>query len=390
MRVFIDSNQFISDFMLESGVFSYLRHFMNNMEHTLLLSRLVVEEAENKYIAETSKAVADNVKSQNRLVQLGLLRKEDIAPALPPTSLGLEARVRELMEKVVVVEYSDVPHADVVNRALARKKPFDADGAAGYRDCLMWLSLLRHLEEQGDDEEEVVFISSNWRDFYQSAPSKAQDTPDLAEGGRRAFAKVESKSQPVSSVRFHQDLLADLSTAKWKLFPFNTIKEFVDARVDKSQHVVNLDQKYDHFEEFLEQQGLIVLGHLDRANGKTVLKALFSGAVASELTIVSSAAETFEGVEDLDIAVAEPVGKEIFVSCEFNLRMVSVDIFIPKTQFENHKAKILDVRSVWDISHLDELVALRVTLRAYFQASFIFDPKTKECSGFSLETFDVR
>ena len=41
MKVFLDSNQFISDFRLESAPMRYLFHFLNNSGHTLLLSRVV-------------------------------------------------------------------------------------------------------------------------------------------------------------------------------------------------------------------------------------------------------------------------------------------------------------------------------------------------------------
>ena len=173
MQVFVDSNQFISDFLLEGAPFRYLLHFLSNSGNTMLLSRLVIEEVENKYAAEAQKALVDAAKNRQRLKQLGLSQGAADDGVTPVPALNLEMRVRDHVEGIEIVEYAGVPHADVVQRALKRRKPFDAEGDVGYRDCLLWLSLVRHLAARdGSDSEEVIFVSGNWRDFYETGPGK--------------------------------------------------------------------------------------------------------------------------------------------------------------------------------------------------------------------------
>lgn len=390
MKVLVDSNQFIADFLLESAPLRYLMHFLSNDGHTLLLSRLVLEEVENKYATETKKALADANKSNQRLEQLGLPRgpERPLDFVVPP--LNLEKRIREQLDSVQILEYEDVPHAEVVQRALKRRKPFDADGAAGYRDCLLWLSLLRRLaSDKAETDEEVIFISSNWKDFYQTAPTKeaVSGEHDKTSPGPGIKAK---RSVPILKVQLHDDLMADLADLKRPVSPFYTVASFVDTKVDKDNHVINFEKRYELFESYLEEQALAVLRQLESEHGTYVLRHIFPISTAGALTILSSEAEIFEGVEDFDIYLAEEIGSSVYVSCGFDLRIVNVDLFVPRTQFESHRGEIEGAAHVWEASELDEKVAIRLSMRAYYQASFSFDPKTQDCSGFSLQTFDVR
>jgi len=76
VQVFVDSNQFVSDFLMEGAPFRNLLHFLNNEGHTLLLSRLVVEEVENKYASEPLKALTEAFKSAQRPRQRTRLPEE--------------------------------------------------------------------------------------------------------------------------------------------------------------------------------------------------------------------------------------------------------------------------------------------------------------------------
>lgn len=402
MQVFIDSNQFISDFLLKGAPFRYLLHFLSNSGNTLLLSRLVIEEVENKYAAEAQKALADSAKSRQRLKQLGLVEGATADGVPPVPAFDLEKRIRDHVECVEIVEYAGVPHAYVVQRALKRRKPFDAEGDVGYRDCLLWLSFVRHLASgASSDSEEVIFISSNWRDFYQTGPGK-QSKPVKDEKAKPGGQSVQPEtaghaaggvlSVPGSKieVRFHPDLAHDLVNLKRPVLPFDSVVAFVDTKVDKSEHVINYEKRFELFEEFLEESGLNVLRRLDERNGPLVLQRVFSLPTASALTILSSDAETFEGIEDFHIYIAEEVGQDIFISCGYDLRIVNITLFIPRIQFDAHRYEIEAAPQVWEVTPLDETVAIRLSLRSYYQASFSFAPATQECEGFSLETFDVR
>lgn len=402
MQIFIDSNQFISDFLLKGAPFRYLLHFLSNSGNTLLLSRLVIEEVENKYGVEAQKALADATKSRQRLKQLGLAQGAVVDDLPTEPAFDLEQRIREHVEGIEIVEYAAVPHADVVQRALKRRKPFDAEGDVGYRDSLLWLSLVHHMTSVArNEDEEIIFISSNWRDFYEAGPgkqsksmkdgkSKPDAQPQKPGSVGAATGGVLSAPGTKVDVQFHPDLMHDLTNLKRPVHPFDSVASFVDTKVDKNEHVINYEKKFELFEEFLEENGLNVLRRLEERNGLLVLQQVFSLPLASALTILGSDAETFEGVEDLDIYIAEEVGHDIYVSCGYDLRIVNVTLFVPRVQFDAYRHEIEAAPHVWEATPLDETVAIRLSLRAYYQASLSFDPSTKTCEGFSLHTFDVR
>lgn len=392
MLILVDSNQFIADFLLKSASFRYLLHFLSNEGHTLLLSRLVIEEVENKYLAEVQKALADASKSNRQLEHLGLLPHERERPTglvVPP--LNLEKRIREQLDSVEILEYQDVPHAEVVERALKRRKPFDADGAVGYRDCLLWLSLMRRLlSDSGETESEVILISSNWKDFYQTAPEKeaANNESDRTSTPDQGVRK--QKTAPILKVQFHNDLVADLTAIQRPVLPFYSVAAFVDSKVDKNKHAINFEKRFDLFEDYIEKEGLMVLQQLERDHGTYVLQHIFPISLARTLTILSSDAEIFEGVEDFDIYLAEEVGGEVYVSCGFDLRIVNVELFVPRSSFEEHRTEIEAAPNVFDVSEFEGKAVIQICLRAYYQASFSYNPIKNECSGFSLSTFSIR
>lgn len=403
MRVFVDSNQFIADFAMAGAPFRYLLHFLSNSGSTLLLSRLVIEEVENKYAAEALKALGDAERSMQRLQQLGLTPSTGLlksAPSVPP--LNLEERIRKHVDGIEIVEYATVQHANVVQRALQRRKPFDSEGDVGYRDCLLWLSLLQHLSGGANGgSEEVMFISNNWRDFYETGPGKQgkssrQGVPKSGalptatdsdgHGGGLSLSAPGSKL----GVQFHPDLIEDAQALACPVLPFESVAAFVDTKVDKKENVLNYEKKFDLFEKFLEESGLDVLRNLSSREAATVLQLVFSAPTASALTILSSDAEVFEGIEDFFIYVAEEVDKEIYVSCGYDLRILNVTLYIPRNQFDTHRSEIETAPHVWEVTPLDDTVAVRLSLRAYYQGSFSYDPVRQVCDGFSLHTFEVR
>jgi len=368
MLVFIDSNQYIADYWLRSASFYYLLRFIKNEGHTLLLSRLVLQEVENKFSEHVAKARDEATKVADRLVQLGFAVHPDMTNLTPPR-LSLEHRLRNEVENLLVVEYDHIAHKDVVQRSLTRKKPFDAEGHNGYRDCLIWLSVMQFLAEHPNTGEEVAFISNNTSDFYRPVGKQAKQN------------STADATQP--RFQFHDDLAADLPGLSQILSPYESVAAFVESKVDKTQHAVDYDKRYELFEDFLEDEGLAVLRHLNQGVGPTILKSLL-GNVAGSLTVLDSDADVTEGMEDLDIRSAELVDGKVYVSCTYNLRIVTADVFIPKTQVEEHRPELIAGPNVWEVEDLGETAAIRLSLRAYYEAAFTFDPKTEDCGGFSL------
>jgi len=100
----------------------------------------------------------------------------------------------------------EVSHEDLVRRALQRRKPFkggDKYKDAGYRDCLLWHSILDLLES--DAEEAVVLVTNNSKDFGKEAPS-----PDLQQDLRGIGREHDVAIFPSIRDLFHERVQPDL------------------------------------------------------------------------------------------------------------------------------------------------------------------------------------
>lgn len=371
MKVFLDSNQFISDFCLEGAPMRYLFHFLNNAGHTLLLSRVVIEEVENAHREKVQTALAEAKKLSDQMAQLGFLAGARLAQTEVPGPFNLRAALAEHVEDIVIVEYSGVPHEKVVARALARKKPFDDEGDTGYRDCLIWFSLLEHVASD-DKPDDVVFISSNRKDFYNTKVGKAK-------GG---------EAQGVAEILFHEDLAQDLAKAGQAISPYESVSSFVNTKVDRKEHLIDRSKVHELFGDYLQEQGLTLLSQMDSALAASVVFQLFS--LRSGLTVLESHAETIEGIEDIHIEATQQLDDEVFVDCRFDIRGVSLDLFVPSAEYEDHRATVDGTPAVWDVTVVTNSLAIRLGVRPEFDASFRFNPRTRECTGFNLSSLSFR
>jgi hypothetical protein len=94
----------------------------------------------------------------------------DVADAIAALGAWRDGRAAPLVDKLLaggagfeLLPYPDVSHRQVVARALARRRPFDEDGHDGYRDALIWetvLALARTLPHS-----RITLVSRNRKDF---------------------------------------------------------------------------------------------------------------------------------------------------------------------------------------------------------------------------------
>jgi hypothetical protein len=98
----------------------------------------------------------------------------------------------------------DVAHGEVVDRALRRRKPFAGSGA-GYRDALIWETILAFARSTDDL---VVFITNNKKDFTDGEPSTlAQDLQDDL-----ASVRAEGRVRIVPDLRVFKDTFVAAET----------------------------------------------------------------------------------------------------------------------------------------------------------------------------------
>lgn len=164
-KIVLDTNILVADYRLKSAAFEILVEGMNRHGWRLVVPMVVFDELMTKFTESVTKQHIAMMKSSTELCTL------DDGPAVDVQQLpGVEQIVRRYRHFVTkkfaewTVEYLPYPtctHAEVVAHVLARKRPF-RDSDAGYRDYLIWRSIVEDLR---DSDHAAVFISNNTRDF---------------------------------------------------------------------------------------------------------------------------------------------------------------------------------------------------------------------------------
>jgi len=165
MKIFIDTNVFYNDWFMRNANFKYLFHYISNDGHSLIISKLVIQEAENIRQRELSEALHDIKCSINKMQKLNANILSYDAEGLGVNDYDLTLLIQSRADNLEIIGYDDIPHSEVVIRALNNKKPF-MEGEKGYRDTLIWLSLIDYIVKNNESED-VIFITQNKSDFFK-------------------------------------------------------------------------------------------------------------------------------------------------------------------------------------------------------------------------------
>lgn len=362
MQIFIDTNVFFGDWFVRNANLRYLFHFANNEQHELLISRLVVQEVENLRRRELASALGATKKALSALDRLYgsvLMAPPNEASFSPYDFLQI---LKEKVENLTILEYEGISHSVVVDRALACKRPF-LEGEKGYRDTLIWLSLLEHVKLNASHDE-IAFITANTTDFFGSG---SEDT-------------------------FHSDLIADIGTLPGpvSINPFSSLAAFVDSTIDKHEHAIDHSKAEELFGDYIEHEGIEYIASLNEVAVRRLQSFLLSGT-STFANASGIAAEVLEGVEDLTILSTKELNhSEVYIVCQYNLRRVPITIFIPAHDYEQNLTAIEESNWFYETEVMGNTVMLRAVIRPYFTVSFIYNRQSGECNGFSVSEFRVR
>ena len=159
--VILDSNILCRDFYMQGTQSQMLLQFGK-----IVVPEIVYDEVLNKHcekLMECRDNLSKKLEEYNRLLfePCALDEKSDLETEQKHYEDFL---IQLMMENGFYPPepYPNVPHRDVVNRSLQRKKPFKPDGRVGYRDYLVWRTVLEIVARSVD---EVHFISANSTDF---------------------------------------------------------------------------------------------------------------------------------------------------------------------------------------------------------------------------------
>jgi hypothetical protein len=361
MQFFLDTNVFYGDWFARGANFKYLFHFINNEGHDLLISKVVLQEAENIQNRELGSAIAD---AKRFLANATKLNGVEILPEPPNFCVekyDLFSILKEKCQSVTVLDYESIPHSLVVNRALKRVRPFQQN-EKGYRDTLIWLSLLDRLRTK---PEEVIFISANKSDF------------------------LDPSAKPAA---FHSDLRADIEgfPSTCLIQPYASLFDFVDKTIDKNDHALDHTKAEDAFGAYIEEQGAQFLMSMRPALISSLQKLLTPG-VNALVNSSSIDADVFEGIEGFSVQSTSDLGKgDVYVSCEYDLRRVRITVSIPKSDYLLYRNEIEDGNRFFDTDIDGDQVKLTTVIRPYFTVSFIHNINDESSKDFSVDSFWLR
>ena len=177
MKVFFDSTVFCSDFYLSREMFRIVISLAASKGYRLYVPEVVKMEVERKHAEAIAELSTEVLRKTER-------RSDDLLPpgsaaelfrgvhvALGKASCRFGERFEQRLSEagITVIPIPDVPHRDLVMRAVQRRKPFTSEPKkkrkGGYRDALIWLTILGVSSEE---DEPVAFITNNIEDFYAS------------------------------------------------------------------------------------------------------------------------------------------------------------------------------------------------------------------------------
>lgn len=177
MRVLVfDTNAFVQDFRMGGHSFSVLLSNLSVVADLVVLPKVVLDEAVQKY-GESIDGVSRDIRSlSKRTSRLLGSRFEFVEPTVLTQAREefAEFLVGKLGENCRILSHPAVSHADLVERAISKRKPFKESGS-GYRDALIWETILEVLG--WEEEPSIVFVTKNRKDFL-AEDELAQDLLD--------------------------------------------------------------------------------------------------------------------------------------------------------------------------------------------------------------------
>lgn len=357
MKVFLDTNVFYKNWFASNANFKLLFYFLNNEKCDLLLSDLVVQEANNireREVEEIKVELSRLVNKGNKLNSKFLKFSTD---ELGFESYDLVQNLKGRVDWVERISYENIPQTKVVERAIKLVKPFTSQ-EKGYRDTLIWLSFLNYLSSEGV-EGDVAFITNNKNDFFETK-------------GNEIF--------------FNSDLLRDIEEHKIKatIKPYLNIYDFLSENVDKISHSFDRHEVLDNIEDFLIDE---TESYLNSMNNNDISHLLESKLFSDKLTpVIDIESDVFEGLEDPEVkSVKRLSGDSVYIESYFEMRRVDLVITIDAIEYKQYASEIDSIKALYNIYIEDDYVKLSFILRTCIDGSFEYDTQDESGSNFSVD-----
>jgi PIN domain len=189
LSVIPDTNSLQSEgWSLDSDPLRVVMHECKRGAFALCVPEVVVRELTAHGADRALEAAKQYTRSADALWRLGELESRPEPISLHATYPG---KLRATLETfgATILPVPQIAHADLLDRAVGDRKPFRREKGTGYKDALIWYSLLELLREKGPP---VAFVTADG-DF--------RDGDDLAED---LIKDLQDAGYPADSVRLYK------------------------------------------------------------------------------------------------------------------------------------------------------------------------------------------
>lgn len=359
MWIVLDTNIYFNQWLLEGANFRVFRNFCNNTGATLLLPEVVKQEVQNKYDGELAQARIELDKLAAKFSKLGVECPSNLVVS---DDYDFDQLVREQYRNVILVPYSGVAHEQLVEKALAPKLPF-REKEKGYRDALMWLSILDYVKESGF-KESIHFVNANSKDFY---------------------------SNKSGGLTLHEDLKDDLRARNMEtnIIPYTSLNEFVEGHVLQELHGVDWMDFYSEFNGELDSDVCVeAIAWLDECSlsvlREKLVEANYPGLIMDG--VFAASFETWDGVEDSDILAMRKIDEDrYFIDYAFDIRGLEVKLLSsPTSPASGYFGAYIDVEIDNDLATTSFFTC------ADFKASVVFNITAEVVEDVDVTSFKFR
>jgi hypothetical protein len=178
INVILDASVICADFYLRSPDARILRDSIGKAVRGIFVPQVALWEILNQNREATVAAVAQHDKYAKELARLTQSRPRSPDPKEISHEYFIFLNALLQSPGFAILGVPEVSHEEIVMRDLRRRKPFAPTGK-GYRDCLIWHTILFFAKSSAD---EVVFVTKNVADFALNGALHPDLVEDLADG----------------------------------------------------------------------------------------------------------------------------------------------------------------------------------------------------------------
>lgn len=164
MLVTIDTNVLHVDPLLKGAGATATRRAAAQFGFDFAITEVVLAEAQGKFMERIEKAQGKLRALSQELSALGLdsVLSMPSQPEMDEIARTYRTTLESIFPQSMRLAFPDIPLQVLVERAVLKRRPFREEDR-GFRDTLIWLSLLAHLKSSGDS---IVFITND-EGFYR-------------------------------------------------------------------------------------------------------------------------------------------------------------------------------------------------------------------------------